>query len=74
VKKWATGSQDHIRAVETGLGPPVVVVGQSDRRDLAEMNRLHVPAVSIAIVHDGKIEWAEGMAVYGPRSSEKPEL
>ena len=59
------GSQDHIRAVETGLGPPVAVVGQPpDRRDLrAEMNRLHVPAVSIAIVHGGKIEWAKGYGI-----------
>ncbi len=59
------GSQNHIRAVETGLGPPVAVVGQPpDRRDLlAEMNRLHVPAVSIAIVHGGKIEWAKGYGI-----------
>ena len=58
-------SQDHFRAVETGLGPPVAVVGQPpDRRDLrAEMNRLHVPAVSIAIVHGGKIEWAKGYGI-----------
>src|ERR1700739_4458287 len=59
------GSQDHVRAVETGLGPPVVVVGQPpDRRDLlAEMKRLRVPAVSIAIVHGGKIEWAKGYGI-----------
>ena len=58
-------SQDHIRAVETGLGPPVVVIGQPpDRRDLlAEMKRLHVPAVSIAIVHGGRIEWAKGYGI-----------
>jgi CubicO group peptidase (beta-lactamase class C family) len=27
------------------------------------MNRLHVPAVSIAIVHGGKIEWAKGYGI-----------
>jgi CubicO group peptidase (beta-lactamase class C family) len=59
------GPQDRIRAVETGLGPPVTVVGQPpDRRDLlAEMKRLHVPAVSIAIVQSGKIEWAKGYGI-----------
>jgi CubicO group peptidase (beta-lactamase class C family) len=57
--------QSRIQAVETGLGPPVVIVGQPpDRRNLLdEMQKLHVPAVSIAVIHDGKIEWAKGYGV-----------
>jgi len=56
---------DHIHAVETGLGPSVAITGQPpDRRNLLdEMQRLHVPAVSIAVIHDGKIEWAKGYGV-----------
>ncbi len=58
-------AQDAIRAVETGLAPPIAVVGQPpDRRDLlAEMKKLHVPAASIAVVHGGRIEWAKGYGV-----------
>ena len=29
------------------------------------MKRLHVPAVSIAVIHNGKIEWAKGYGVQG---------
>src|SRR4029077_9860780 len=58
-------SNVRIRAVETGLEPPVAIVGRPpDRRDLvAEMKRLHVPAVSIALVHGRKIEWAKGYGI-----------
>ncbi len=51
-----------IFAVESGLAPPVELVGQPPvRRDLAaEMVRLHVPAVSIAVIHEGRLEWAKG--------------
>ena len=30
---------------------------------IRDRNRLHVPAVSIAIVHGGKIEWAKGYGI-----------
>ena len=51
-----------IAAVESGLAPPVEVTGRpAERRNLAaEMRRLHVPAVSIAVIHGGKVEWAKG--------------
>ncbi|WP_157178212.1 serine hydrolase domain-containing protein [Terriglobus roseus] len=63
----AQSTQSHIRAVESGLGPVVTIVGRPvDHREiLAEMQRLHVPAVSIAVIHGGKIEWAKG---YGTQS------
>jgi len=63
----AQGTRSHIRAVETGLGPEVTISGRPTyRRDLiAEMQRLHVPAVSIALIHDGKIEWAKGYGTQG---------
>src|SRR6187402_1836061 len=63
----AQNTQAHIHAVETDLGPAVTIKGRpADRREiLAEMQRLHVPAVSIAVIHGGKVELAKG---YGTQS------
>lgn len=60
-------TQSHIRAFERGLGPVVTISGKGVYRQslLAEMKRLHVPAVSIAVIHDSKIEWAKGYGVAG---------
>jgi CubicO group peptidase (beta-lactamase class C family) len=55
----------HIQAVETGLGPPVVITSQPPihLNLLDEMQRLHIPAVSVAVIHNGQIEWAKGYGV-----------
>jgi len=57
--------QQHIEHVTSGLSTPVV-----DKNDphpgksLSErMAELHVPGVSIAVIHGGKIEWAQGFGV-----------
>lgn len=49
-----------IRRVEAGLTPPVVVAGRADAgAPLAErMRALNTPAISIAVINDGRIEWA----------------
>ncbi len=49
-----------IRRVENGLLPAVVVAGQADQgASITErMRALNTPAVSIAVIHDGRIEWA----------------
>jgi CubicO group peptidase (beta-lactamase class C family) len=62
---FGQSTKDRIHSVETSLGPPIQIAGQPpDRRDLlAEMTRLHVPAVSIAVIHNGKIQWAKGYGV-----------
>ena len=61
----APSTEDNIHAVETGLGPRVVIAGQPPIRRgmLDEMQRLHVPAVSIAVIHNGQIEWARGYGI-----------
>jgi CubicO group peptidase (beta-lactamase class C family) len=47
------------------LPPPVVVKGEAPvcATLAAQMAELHVPGVSVAVVHDGKIEWAQGFGV-----------
>lgn len=54
-----------IQRIEAALLPPVVIVGQPERPPtLAErMAALHVPGVSVAVVHGGKLEWARGFGV-----------
>lgn len=54
-----------IERVETGLLGPVAITGQAPKRmALSErMRALKVPGVSIAIINDGKIEWARAYGV-----------
>ncbi len=68
----AAGTQDvspsvaaHIQHIEQSILPPVLVKGvQTTERTLAQrMQELHVPGVSIAVIHDGRIEWARGFGV-----------
>jgi beta-lactamase family protein len=55
----------HIRRVADGLFPTVVLEGQAPVKMsiFGEMNTLHVPGVSITIIHDGKIEWTKNYGV-----------
>jgi len=58
--------EQHIRHVTSGLIGNVVVKGQEHQatRTLADrMKQLNVPGVSIAVIHNGKIEWARGFGV-----------
>jgi len=57
--------EQHIQAVESCLQPPVIVKGEPKScTTLAKrMAALHVTGVSIAVVHNGKIEWARGYGV-----------
>ena len=56
---------DHIQAVESCLQPPVVVTGEPKACTTLSkrMAELHITAVSIAVVHNGTIEWAKGYGV-----------
>lgn len=57
-------------AVESHLRPLVHVDGAPDEATLAErMRYYHVPAVSIAVVHEGRIVWAQAC---GTRSGNEP--
>jgi CubicO group peptidase (beta-lactamase class C family) len=60
-----SNTADRRKAVEENLRHETVIKGQPDPGMLLieEMSRLHVPGVSIAVVHDMKVEWAKGYGV-----------
>jgi CubicO group peptidase (beta-lactamase class C family) len=54
----------HVAAVENGLLPAVRIRGRTQPMRLAERMAFHqVPGVSIAVINDGRIEWAKGYGV-----------
>lgn len=57
--------EQHIQHVVSGLVGGVVIKGDEHAiHTLAErMKELNVPGVSVAIIHNGKIEWARGFGV-----------
>jgi CubicO group peptidase (beta-lactamase class C family) len=58
---FESATQGRIHAVENGLESSSSSGQRPEPSDLlTEMKRLKVPAVSIAVVHEGKIEWAKG--------------
>ncbi|MHB1059565.1 MAG: serine hydrolase domain-containing protein [Rhodanobacter sp.] len=61
----ASDQAARIAAVEQGLRPAIVLRGQPvPTRTLAEeMASLHIPGVSIAVIHDSRIAWAKGYGV-----------
>ncbi len=65
-------TQRHIERVEAGLVPPVIVKGDTHAAHTIQdqMVAEHVPGVSVAVIHHGAIEWAQGfgvMKVGGPK-------
>jgi CubicO group peptidase (beta-lactamase class C family) len=58
-------TQRHIERVVAGLVPAVIVKGDAHAAHTLQerMAALHVPGVSIAVIHHGVIEWAQGFGV-----------
>ncbi len=58
-------TEQHIQHVTSGLIGSLVLKGhENETHTLAErMKQLNVPGVSIAVIHNGKIEWARGFGV-----------
>jgi len=58
-------TQQHIKDVVAGLAPSVVVKGDAAAEHTLSdrMAAWHVPGVSIAVIHHGVIEWAQGFGV-----------
>src|SRR6185436_15948098 len=64
-----------IRQVQ-GLVPPVLVNGEPPKLQplAARMAELKVPGVSVAVIHEGRVEWARGFGLTqtgGPPVTEK---
>src|SRR5215467_9777623 len=57
--------EQYIEAVESCLPPPVIVKCEpkSCRSLSRRMEELHVAGLSIAVVHNGRVEWAKGYGV-----------
>jgi CubicO group peptidase (beta-lactamase class C family) len=57
--------EQRVKAVTDGLLPAVVVQGQppAQRTLASEMAAMNVPGVSIAVIRNGKIDWARGFGV-----------
>ncbi len=55
---------ERIQRVENGLLPAVMIKGQTTAMKLADrMAHYKVPGLSVAVINDGKIEWARGYGV-----------
>jgi CubicO group peptidase (beta-lactamase class C family) len=53
-----------IRRIEQGLLTPVVISGREQGMRLSDrMQHYNVPGVSVAVIHDGRIDWARGWGV-----------
>ena len=63
-EKSATVHQ-HVQRVANGLLPAAVVRGQVPLKMciVDEMKALHVPGLSITMIHDGKIQWTKAFGV-----------
>lgn len=61
----ADAVEEQIQRIQDGLLPAVLVQGEPPpKTTLADrMAAVHVPGVSIAVIHAGKIEWARGFGV-----------
>jgi CubicO group peptidase (beta-lactamase class C family) len=60
-------TEARIQRIQRGLVPPVLVQGETPAMQplAARMAELKVPGVSIAVIHQGRIEWARGFGVTG---------
>jgi len=70
-EKKADSVEEKIKQVETGLINPVYLEGDSTWTIEERMKHYHVPGVSIAVINDGKIEWAKVMASWMKRSKNR---
>lgn len=53
-------SNAHTRYVEANLKPPVVKAGDKPFSLAERMRQYDVPGLSVAVIHNGKLDWARG--------------
>src|ERR1700733_1535774 len=67
----ASGDAAKIREVTQNLLPAVQIKGRSNQMTLSDRMRYYkVPGVSVAVINNGKIEWARGFGVTDARTNE----
>ena len=57
--------EQRVERIIDGLRPAVDIAGEAPKKLklIKRMNDLHVPGVSIAVIHGGAVEWARGFGV-----------
>jgi CubicO group peptidase (beta-lactamase class C family) len=69
--------EQRIRRIEHGLVPPVVLTGRPIKTSKLEdrMRELKIPAVSVAVFHEGRLDWlrAWGMADVADKRRAEPD-
>ena len=63
----------HVEHIENGLMPAVVIHGQPALAPMKLAERMAyygVPGVNIAVINDGKLEWAKGYGVLEARGTQ----
>jgi CubicO group peptidase (beta-lactamase class C family) len=57
--------EEHIQHIRDSLLPPVLVEGELPRKETLpdQMAHFHIPGLSIAVIHAGRIDWARGFGV-----------
>lgn len=67
----AVPTEQAIHTLETDLVGPVAISGylQPPKTLAAEMKRLHVPAVSIAVIHAGQVQWTKAYGIARERGA-----
>ena len=61
----ALAVEQRIQRIQDGLLPPVLIKGGPNQTTKLSdrMTELHVPGVSMAVIHGGELEWARGFGV-----------
>src|SRR5436853_4727598 len=62
--------QSQIQRVEQGLLPAVLIKGDPSWAIQERMKHYRVPGVSIAVIHDFKVEWAKAYGVKDVETNE----
>lgn len=65
IKAGPSALEKRIQSIQDGLLPAVLVKGEPGQTAKLgdRLAALHVPGVSIAVIHDGQIEWARGFGL-----------
>ena len=70
-KKAQPSAEERVRRVEAGLLPAVYIKGTSPAAALAERMKFYrIPGVSVAVVNEGRVEWARGFGVKDASTNE----